>query len=255
VLDIILLGHNESKNLPKVLKSLHNQSIPLFNIIFVDDDSLDGSRQVASKFGAKKIIRLIRGKRSYLLGENLNAALHYLTSPFFMIMPCDVLLEKQYAEKLLQHFSNSNLMIASGSIIGEKADDDLPRGAGRIYRKEFFDKWIRVFPENYVWESYPVYKALSLGFSVKAFKDIKMFPLRPSKGYRSIWGFAMKQLGYSKIYAYTRIFKASLKNPILGAQMFKAFRSPMNVYDQEVAKWLRHSQPASIFKKLRGLMK
>lgn len=59
---IIIPARNESDNLPRLLKSLYNQSIVPQEIIVVDDDSTDHTVSIARNYGAK----VVKLKNSHL---------------------------------------------------------------------------------------------------------------------------------------------------------------------------------------------
>ena len=54
-LSIIIPARNEESNLPILLTSLAQQSINPLEILVIDDDSQDNTKEIATKFGAKVI--------------------------------------------------------------------------------------------------------------------------------------------------------------------------------------------------------
>jgi hypothetical protein len=160
-----------------------------------------------------------------------------------MVMCADGKLEKDYIEKLILHFAkNPKLVVASGKVNGEYSFSTFPRGAGRMYRMSFWNKYIHQCPNSFLWESYPVYKAMSLGFETRSFPDCSFDVLRPSRLYKPNYGFAMKELGYLRLYAYAHIFLAFLQNPKIGLQMFKTYRSNLEPFDPELSRWIKRYQ-------------
>jgi len=248
--DVILLGWNDAANLPKVLESLKRQTVQPHRIIYVDDDSIDNSREIAESFDVDVIIRLKRKKRVYggfpILTENVNAGLKEVKRydpDFFMVAAGDVVLERRYIEKLLNLFEeNEKLVIASGVIQGEHNVPSAPRGAGRMHRFSFWEKHIRWYPFGFLWESYALFKAQSLGYHTRSFQDIHMYALRPTRPYKPIYGYAMRQLGYHPLYAYLRCFMAFLYKPQNGVTMLRTYRSNLKPPDPELACWIRQEQ-------------
>ena len=244
----ILLGWNDAKFLPKVLKSLYDQTEKV-EVIYIDDESTDNSIEIARSFSADVVVRLRRRNRVVsgfpILAENVNAGLKYITTndEFFMVMPSDVVLEREYVSKMLKHFHDEpKLVIASGKIYNEETVLTAPRGAGRIYRLTFWNKYIKRFPQAFLWESYSVYKALSLNYFTRTFSDVHMYSLRPSRIYKSTYGYAMKELGYRSLYAYYRCALAFLNNPKIGIQMVRAYNTKLNPLDKDLAFWIRQRQ-------------
>lgn len=246
----ILPGWNDSEYLPKVLSSLQNQTVP-HHIIYVDDGSTDNSVEIAKSRGIEDIVVLERKKRVYggfpILAENVNAglenALRY-NPDFLVVCAGDVILEKQYLKKVLKKFEeDSKLVIASGAISGEYTTESAPRGAGRTFKTSFFLKHVKRFPHAFLWESYPVFKAQSIGYHTRRFSDIYMTALRPTRRYKPIYGYAMKELGYSRLYAYGRCLMGFLHNPETGVQMFRAYRTRGLIpLDKELSSWIKQYQ-------------
>ena len=111
-----------------------------------------------------------------------------------------------------------------------------------MYRMSFWNKYIHECPNSFLWESYPVYKAMSLGFETRSFSNISFTVLRPSRLYKPLYGFAMKELGYLRLYAYARIFLAFVQNPKIGLQMLKTYRNGPEPFDPELALWIKRYQ-------------
>jgi len=245
----MLLGWNDAQHLPLVLKSLTGQTYPT-RIIYVDDGSTDNSVEIAERFGVDKIIVLKRKKRVYggfpILTKNVNAGLKEIKKydpDFFMVAAGDVVLERRYIEKLLNRFEeDEKLVIASGVIQGEHNVSTAPRGAGRTHRFSWWEKHIKWYPYGFLWESYAVYKAQQLGYHTRSFYDTKMFALRPTRPYKPIYGYAMKQLGYHPLYAYLRCFKAFFYRPENGVTIFRTYRARLKPIDPELARWLKYYQ-------------
>jgi hypothetical protein len=185
-----------------------------------------------------------------ILAENVNMGLKEIKNDdpdFFMVCASDVILEPQYVEKLLSRFkSNPRLVIASGVIEGEFNISSAPRGAGRIHRMSWWNEYVKWYPCAYIWESYAIYKAQSLGYETRSFRDTKMWTLRPTASYKPFYGYAMRQLGYHPLYAFLRCLMAFLYRPETGASMLKTYLSRSQVYDEELARWLRYMQAKSM---------
>jgi len=243
---VVLLGWNDSAFLPRVIRSIQNQTVET-NIIYVDDESSDGSVGVAEDLGVESIVKLKRGKRVYggfpILAKNVNAGLEHISpeDDYFMIMPSDVVIERDYVEKLLVHFRlNDRLVIASGTIAGEYANPGFPRGAGRVYRCSFWNRHVGRFPLAYLWESYPVLKAQSLGYVTANFKEARMVTLRPTRLYKPMYGYVMKELGYPRSYAWFRCLLAWVISPRVGFEMFRTYSMDIEpIFDVELVAWLR----------------
>ena len=260
----MLYGRNEEKNLPVTLPNLLDQGFD--KIIYVDDFSSDKSVSIAERFDVIVIKRRIRHKSyvgkallSKVVNEGIKEIYRLPWTKYFMISGCDIQFSKDYTKSLLDQMEKDKILaIASGSIEGETTVLSSPRGAGRIYRFSFWDHYIREFPLSYTWESYPVYKALSLGYKTRSFPDIKMFTSRPTTIYKSGYGYAMRELGYSRVYALGRCFRAFVHNGSrsTGVKMLKSYLfSDLPVIDKNLARWLKNYQILTTVRSLRAKLK
>lgn len=257
----MLYGRNEEKNLPVTLPNLINQGFD--KIIYVDDCSSDNSVSIAEDYGVIIVKRRIphesyvgKALLSNVVNEGIKEIYRLPWTKYFMISGCDISFSKYYLKRLIDRMENDKLLaIASGSIEGETTTFTAPRGAGRVYRFSFWDRYIREFPLSYTWESYPVYKALSLGYKTRSFPDIKMFTSRPTTLYKSGYGYAMRELGYSRVYALGRCFRA-LFHPhsrLIGVKMLKSYLfCDLPVIDKGVARWLKTYQTLTTIRSLRA---
>lgn len=273
IVDVILFGWNDAAGLPKVLESLNQQTLQARRIIYVDDDSTDNSIEIAKDFGVDVIIRLKRKKRVYgglpILTENANAGLREIKRgkpDFFMAAMGDVVFESRYVEKLIDRFSeDEKLAVASGIIDGEHNVATAPRGPGRMHRFSWWEKHVRWYPHGFLWESYASFKAQLLGYRTRSFRDILMYALRPSRPYKPVYGYAMRQLGYHPLYAYLRCFIRFMYNPKNGVTMMRTYNSGLKPLDPDLSRWIRHQQmkhllrylssPTMIARKIYAVMK
>jgi len=249
----ILLGWNDGKLLPEVLDSLINQTYP-HRVFYVDDGSTDNSVEIVKSYGIEDISLLERKKRVYggfpILAENVNTGLRMIEGQnfdYFIVTGGDIVWERDYVRKITSRFQQDPIMvIASGAVEGEYTVESAPRGAGRTIKTSWFNCHIGKFPHSFLWESYPVFKAQSLGYHTRRFTDIHMKALRPTRGYKPIYGYAMRELGYLPLYAYARCFLGFLRNREGGVQMFRTYRTNLEPLDPELAEWIRRYQTTHI---------
>lgn len=260
----LLYGRNEEKTLPHTLPTLINQGFD--HIIYVDDCSSDNSVSIAGEYDVIIVKRRIRhesyvGKAllSKVVNEGIKEIYRLPRPKYFMISGCDIQLAENYTKILIERMKRDRLLaICSGSIEGETTTFTSPRGAGRVYLFSFWDRYIRTFPLSYTWESYPVYKALSLGYKTRSFKDPKMFTSRPTTIYKSGYGYAMRELGYARVYAVGRCLRAFFHNESrsAGVKMLKSYLfSDLPVIDEDQARWLKNYQILTTIRSLRAKLK
>lgn len=244
-----LYGMNEEKNLPITFKNLLRQDFDY--IFYIDDYSTDNSVKVAKEFNIETI-RLRKKHESYvgkaLLSKTVNHCIGAVYSipdvNYFMVTGCDILLEKDYMKEIVKRMEqDKKLVVCSGVVMGEYNLASSPRGAGRVYRFNFWDYYIKRFPLSYSWESYPIYKALSLGFKTVSFRDLFMYASRPTRDYKTGYGFAMRELGYLMPYALGRCLLSFIKNQKNGVSMLKNYLfSDLPIIDKDVSVWLKTYQ-------------
>ncbi len=253
----LIYGRNEENTLPTTLPTLMKQGFS--EIIYVDDCSRDNSIRIAECFDVTIIKRTIPHKSyagkallSKVVNEGIKAINRLPNIDYFLITGCDIQLPEYYTKTIIREMENDDsLMICSGSIEGEHTLSTFPRGAGRVYRYIFWDRYIKLFPLSYIWESYPVYKALSLGYKTCSIPSLHMITSRPTTTFKSGYGYAMREIGYTKIHALSRCFLALTKNRIMGMQMLKTYLfSGLPVYDKELSKWVKNYQRRTLLKSI-----
>lgn len=248
--DVLIPARNEEKRLPLTLKALLNQSFKPSNIIVVNDGSIDRTRKIALKYGCI-VVDLPFHKESWAgmpkLSKVFNVGIDKIGDvDFFGIVGADTILELRYFEKVIKRMVKDRWVIGSGRIIGEYSR--LPRGSGRVFFKEFWDRYIHRFPYCYSWESYPLYKALSLGFRIGVVRDAVMIASRSTKLYKDFYGYTMRELGYFPPYALARILYAFINDHRTGVNMLRTYLKPVRVMDVELCNWIKVYQIKSLFK-------
>lgn len=243
-----LYGRDEESVLPKSLESIFTQSHRPKKVLYVDDCSLDSSPDIAESYGCE-VVRLTRQHESYvgrpelaLITNQIISHIDFSEYDFMMIAGTDVILSRDYIERLLIHMSrDKELVICSGVIMGEFSN--VVRGAGRLFRVTFWTEHIKKFPLNYTNETYPVYKAYQLGFHVESFSDVLMTSLRPTKSYKQTYGYAMRELGYLPLYVLGKCLLAFTKSPQRAVKMLVSYLcSPYTPEDMGIADWIKDYQ-------------
>ena len=257
----MLYCRDEEEHISKVLDSLFNQSVPFDEVILVDDASIDKTLHIAHNYGCN-VVKLTDRHPSYIglaqlaniVNKGVEEIYKYSNVDFWMNTCGDIVLEKNYNEILLSKFEdNPNLVVGGGTIEGEHSFETHPRGAGRFYLFSYWDKYVKRYPVLFTWESYPVYKALSLGFETRSFKKPVMYALRESrtvKGfYKWNYGVAMREFGFFPPYAIGRCLFAILHDHKIGFYMLKGYIFfHRETYDPYIRKWFSERQRLNLFK-------
>lgn len=244
-----IYARNEAQNLHLLFQSLYRQTRPFNTIVFLDDGSVDATAQVLGEIlhDATTHTQIIRVKphENYIVTNQMHITVNRLLErvyafhpDLFMILGGDTVIHPNYLDEMLRHFiRDPKLMIGSGTVLGEPFRKDTPRGTGRLYNAGFMRQFCHPLPSSAIWETYPVYKALSMGLHVRAFPYPSMITQRSTKQYKRYYGYAMKQLGYFPLYAYLKMLRDLFRDKST-INTIRAYRQHGRVYDEQVKRWL-----------------
>ncbi|MFX1507337.1 MAG: glycosyltransferase family 2 protein [Promethearchaeota archaeon] len=220
---VLMCARNEGKIIAKSLDRILNLTIKPNYIVVVDDGSSDNTPEILNQYKEKHgIIVLTREDRGYsavsssVMANVYNTGLRFLRKKeweFLFIVPADMRLPKDYAEKLINRMEGYG--VASGHPdrpeLMKSFNPDHPIGGGRMIRREIFDFMGGLYPLNFDYESSVIHCARYLGYDVGHFEDIKYSIDRISgKGHPTKyieWGRAMKDANYHPFYLLGRSIK------------------------------------------------
>jgi len=206
----------------------------------VNDGSVDDTARLASQY-ADLVVDLPRHDKSWTgrpeLARVFNAgfeALKKLNIEFVLISGSDDIYPPDYLKELIGRMRDERVVVSSGVVEGEATSGYFPRGGGRVIDAEWFRRVSFRYPENYGFEGYIIYKALSQGYKVKAYPDIKfklsrMTQLTNRKLF--LWGKGMRAMNYNWWYAIGRALKMALERPSGGYQLLKGYFSEVHYYE------------------------
>ncbi len=237
---------NEINFLPKVLKSVVNQTILPSLWILVDDGSTDGSYEVVNEWAKRtsyiKVLK-INGMRRREIGFHYSEVtlkgFEYFRKiwndsyDYIGILDADIVLPNDYYERLIKKFDEvENLGIASGivtcrigdKLICEKEPPEWPCGAARLWKRKCFEKtgWkITRAPDTV-----STVMAMHLGYKTRNFPDLVITHLRPTWSGGGFWagyidiGKTRYYLGYDVISATIASLKYTIDYPHIGTIPF-----------------------------------
>jgi glycosyltransferase involved in cell wall biosynthesis len=256
----VITARNEEKTLPVVLASLQNQTFPPSQIVIVNDGSTDKTANVARAVGCK-VVNLPYHEKSYVgtekIAERFNIGVKAISiNPvYIMISGADDILPPQYIETIMQRMeSNPKLVVASGQAEGELTDEDTPRGAGRIIRAAWWQKFGNLqFPVLLCWESWIVYKALQTGYESRSFRDILFIRARQQKRTaRKLIGDGrcMYSAGYHWGYVLGRCVSEAFKRPKASVFMLAgwALANLQKPPRTDLAEWVKQQQRQALLR-------
>lgn len=235
---VVVKARDEEKAIGKCLQSLRDQADKVF-LVVVNDGSADQTSDVASEY-ADVVVDLPRHVESWVgrpeLARVVNAGLDTLKSEeldFVMLSDGEAIYPSNYIEEIARRMRNEGIVLASGVAESEVSRSFSPRGCGRIVDAEWFKRIGFKYPENYGFEVYLVYKALSQGRKVVVFSDLKFnlqrkTRLSSEKAY--FWGKGMKALNYNVFYAFGRAFLFFLRSPRNGLELLRGYFSDVEKY-------------------------
>jgi dolichol-phosphate mannosyltransferase len=115
-LSIILPTYNESENLKKLIPEIE-QKFPKSEIIVVDDNSPDGTAEVAQKLGAKVILR----KKKEGIGAALKEGYNNASNEILVSMDADCSIHVGDIDRLIEKLDSCDLVVGSKYSKGSRA--------------------------------------------------------------------------------------------------------------------------------------
>jgi len=200
------------------LDSIIGQSIRPEFIVIVDDNSKDQTPAIIEQKKNSLFPNLFSIKTSYKSRDIrrvpvlLNLGLAFVsrefpeekTPKFMMVSGDDNKLVPGYVARILDRMNNEEkVVVASGSWL--ESSNQMPHGGGRIVKMDFMRRVGGKYPVAYGWETWLLYKALELGYSVRNYHDIRYSHLRPYNPRNLLgWGRAMYSLGFPTYFVILR---------------------------------------------------
>jgi len=259
----VVKARNERENISETILSLKRQTLPLEQIIVVNDGSTDGTGELARELGCI-VVDLPYHKESYVgkpeLAERINVGLKLAGErdpDYVLTLDADHPLPENYVERLVKRMeANAKLVVASGYIEGEPYVETHPRGSGRLVKASFWKQVNNMqYPVCWGWESWLCFKAMQLGYEARCFKDIRSRVKRPTKEGKTGYGKAMYALGYDWKYALGRCFLTFLKSPKAGLKMFWEYIQHENVERLDIADWVNKMQKKRFWSRVWRIIK
>lgn len=259
----VIIARNEEKRLGQCLTSLRKQTVALF-LVVVNDGSTDRTGEIA-KLYTDVTVELPRHKENWAgtpkIAKVFNSGLDVLEANghvYVMISGADTVYPADYVEKLTERMNKRNIVLASGVAEGEVSRSMAPRGTGRIINVQWFRSVGFQYPENYGFESYIVYKALSQNQKIDVVQDLK-FKLTKETNLSMrkmfLWGKAMKALNFWWIYAFLRACLIGLKHPSKGVALLAGHLSEVPTQYDDIKEFVPKYQKRLLFVRGREVFK
>lgn len=111
MISIIIPSLNEEKYIGKTLESIRNQRYDNYEVILVDGNSEDSTRDIAKRYGCKVIIEKRRG-----IGLARNVGAKNAKGEIFLFLDADTMLSEDFLDIIIRRMKNSSVVCASGYI-------------------------------------------------------------------------------------------------------------------------------------------
>ena len=184
MISVIIPTYNEERNIEKSLKQFNNQTIGRdnFEVIVVDGDSKDKTREIAEKYADKVIIQKSKG-----VGGARNDGVAIAKYDLIATTDADTIVPDNWLEMIVNNFKNQNVIAVCG------ADGPIEKNIKAGITFFFVRNFIRLCS---------VFGLYCLGGTNSAFRKDKFLKIG---GYRNLphsddvdLGFRMKKIGRIK---------------------------------------------------------
>ncbi len=165
---IVIPAYNEEKNIEKTLKSLLNQTYKNVEIVVVDNNSKDRTKEIASKYANT----ITETKQGYIYA--VKRGISETDGEILTICDADSFYPSKWLEKMVRSFNNDRVVAVYGSaefydtgkfmalisiisyslflIISKLFDLDNTAGFNFLFRRDAYEK-VGGYDENWKWGS------------------------------------------------------------------------------------------------------
>ena len=105
---------NAEKTIKQSINSIKEQSINVNEIIIIDDNSNDNTKEIIKKFSD---IKIITNKSNMGLGYSRNLGMKESKNDIVGAIDADVVLDKYWLETLLKNLGKNNIVMCGGILI------------------------------------------------------------------------------------------------------------------------------------------
>lgn len=198
--DLVMWTKNGAETLPLVLKRI-SEVIPAEAVnqrIIVDDRSTDNTREIAKSFDWTVIFNEGKG-----ISDGANTALKHVISEYFISFEQDLLLARDWWEKIPPYLENPKVAAASGMRFASKPEGirKLQQYVAKKYRGEStLSPWLRAREMS----AFTLGKTLdNTIYKTKIIRSIGGFPkLRVNAGVDTILAYKIEKAGFQWIVDY-----------------------------------------------------
>ena len=115
---MIIPAYNGKKFLSDCVSSVISQHHENFEIVIIDDKSVDGTYDLACSFKTEKPLSVIRHERNLGLAATYNHGLEVSRGKFILLLHQDCRLDSNdWLEKALKHFGDPHVAVVTGKAL------------------------------------------------------------------------------------------------------------------------------------------
>ncbi|MBI3840823.1 MAG: glycosyltransferase family 2 protein [Thaumarchaeota archaeon] len=257
--ETITIARDEAPNLPATLESLAGQSQRPSKMIVVDDGSRDATAAIAERYGSL-VVRLPRHDESYLgqprLASVINAGLRRVSASieYVVIVDADNPLPRNYVGRLLGEMErDTQVAAASGAILGEPVDPEMPRNSGFAVKASVWRSLNGMkYPLMYGYEAWLRFRLLQEGYAVMVYPTITSNVNRRTRLKGVHDGRAMYVLGYGFAYTLGRVAVNFGREPANSLKVLVGYLSHPGLERSDIADWVGVRQRRQFVGKARN---
>ncbi len=127
---------NAEKTIEQSIHSIKEQSINVNEIIIIDDNSNDNTKEIIKKFSD---IKIITNKGNMGLGYSRNLGMKESKNNIVGAIDADVILDKYWLETLLKNLGKNNIVMCGGKMI-ERIDNRFNSWRAKYYSQNWGDR-------------------------------------------------------------------------------------------------------------------
>jgi len=118
-LSIIIPAHNEERYIGKCLSSLLNQTYKNYEIIVVNDGSIDRTEEIIKAFQKKsKKVKLLSFKKGHSAAFARNRGAEIAKGEILVFIDADQFVKKDFLGKIIKNFQNKKIDALAGKVLG-----------------------------------------------------------------------------------------------------------------------------------------
>ncbi|HXQ91884.1 MAG TPA: glycosyltransferase family A protein [Nitrososphaerales archaeon] len=214
-----IVTRDGAETIETTIDSIISQTATPRYMVVINDGSTDGTEKILvakSKVfpnihtlnTGSKTRDIRRVPRLLNLGLDFSKNNEMPKTRYMMVSGDDNRLSVNYSEKMMDRMDEDpKLVVASGDWLSSsgRKGAQMPHGGGRFVKMSYLSRIGGRYPVAYGWETWLLYKAMQLGFSIRLFPDLRYEHLRPFHPKNLLgWGRAMYSLGFPTYFVLLR---------------------------------------------------